>query len=220
MNFDKLPPAVDDYSSDVREALGIEDNELFILQPTRVVKRKGIEHAIEFVSRLGMKAKLVISHASGDEGDAYEKRVREYSALMNVNTLFVSDIIAERRGRTGDGRKRYTIRDIYPHADLVTYPSTFEGFGNAFLEAVYFRKPIVVNKYSIYATDIRPKGFKVVELEDYVTADAVRLTKEILKSPEKSREMADHNYKIGRQYYSYSTLEQKLQVLLLDYFGT
>ena len=219
MDFDKLPPAADDYSSDVREALGIGDDELFILQPTRVVKRKGIGRAMELVSRLGMKAKLVISHASGDEGDAYEKRLREYSALMNVNTLFVSDIIAERRGKTNDGRKMYTIWDIYPHADLVTYPSTFEGFGNAFLEAVYFRKPIVVNKYSIYATDIRPKGFKVIELEDYVTTDAVRLTKEVLKSPEKSREMADHNYEIGKQYYSYSTLEQKLQVLLLDCFG-
>ncbi len=219
MDFDRPSPAIDDYSSDVREALDIGDDELFILQPTRVVKRKGIERAIELVSRLGTKAKLVISHASGDEGDAYEKRLREYSALMNVNTLFVSDIIAERRGKTNDGRKMYTIWDIYPHADLVTYPSTFEGFGNAFLEAVYFRKPIVVNKYSIYATDIRPKGFRTIELEDYVTTDAVRLTKEILKSPEKSREMADHNYKIGRRYYSYSTLEQKLQALLLDCFG-
>ena len=38
-----------------------------------------------------------------------------------------------------------------PHADLVTYPSTFEGFGNAFLEAIYYCRPIVVNTYSIYA---------------------------------------------------------------------
>jgi glycosyltransferase involved in cell wall biosynthesis len=219
MDFDRPPPAIDGYSSDVREALGIGNDELFILQPTRVVKRKGIERAIELVGRLGTKAKLVISHASGDEGDAYEKRLREYSALMNVNTLFVSDIIAERRGKTNDGRKMYTIWDIYPHADLVTYPSTFEGFGNAFLEAIYFRKPIVVNKYSIYATDIGPKGFRTIELEDYVTTEAVNLAKEILKAPEESRETADHNYKIGRQYYSYSTLEQKLQVLLLDCFG-
>ena len=49
---------------------------------------------------------------------------------------------------------------IYPHADLVTYPSTFEGFGNAFLEAVYFKRPIVVNKYSIYAKDIEPQRFQ------------------------------------------------------------
>ena len=73
MDFENPPHPTDDYASDVREALGIEKDELLILQPTRVVKRKGIEHAIELVHRLGKKATLVISHASGDEGFDYEK---------------------------------------------------------------------------------------------------------------------------------------------------
>ena len=90
MDFDNPPDPPDEYSSDARQALGIEDDELFILQPTRVVQRKGIEHAIELVSRLGMKAKLVISHASGDEGYDYELRLREYSELLKVKTVFVS----------------------------------------------------------------------------------------------------------------------------------
>lgn len=219
MDFDNSPPAPDDYSSDIRESLGLADGELFILQPTRVVKRKGIEHAIEMVSRLNMKAKLIISHASGDEGDDYEERVRQYSALMKVDTLFVSDIIGEHRGTTEAGKKIYTLQDVYPHADLVTYPSTLEGFGNAFLEAIYFRKPLVVNDYSIFATDIKPKGFKVIELDDYVSDEAVRLTREVLKNPGLAREMADHNYELGRRYYSYSTLRQKLMTLMLHCFG-
>ena len=49
MDFDNPPPPVDDYASDVREVFGIADDELFILQPTRVVKRKGIETSIELV---------------------------------------------------------------------------------------------------------------------------------------------------------------------------
>ena len=48
-----------------------------LLQPTRVVQRKGIEHAIELVHRLQRKAKLVISHASGDEGHDYGKSKRD-----------------------------------------------------------------------------------------------------------------------------------------------
>jgi len=219
MDFETPPPEPDGYCTDVRQALGIADDELFILQPTRVVKRKGIEHAIELVKRLDMKAKLVISHASGDEGNTYEQRVREYSGMMGVDTLFVSDIIDEQRGQTSDGRKIYTLSDIYPHADLITYPSTFEGFGNAFLEAVYFNKPIVVNKYSIYAIDIRPKGFKVIELNDYVTTETVNLTKDVLKNKQKTEDMTAHNYEIARQYYSYSVLRQKLRVLLADCFG-
>ena len=216
MDFENPPPPIDDYALDVRKALGIEDDELFILQPTRVVKRKGIEHAIELVHRLGKKAKLVISHASGDEGYDYEQRVKEYSRLLNVNTLFVSDIINEKRGRTKNGKKIYTLNDIYPHADLVTYPSTFEGFGNAFLEAVYFKKPIVVNKYSIYTYDIEPKGFSTIEIDGFVTEDAVRMTRDVLENSELCKNMVEKNYDIATRCYSYSVLRQKLKNLIHD----
>ena len=219
MDFDNPPPPIDTYASDVREALGIEDDELFILQPTRVVKRKGIEHAIELLNRLGRKARLVISHASGDEGHDYEQRVREYSKLMKVNTLFVSDIINEHRGTTETGDKIYSLEDIYPHADIVTYPSNFEGFGNAFLEAIYFRKPIVVNTYSIYSMDIKPKGFSVIEMDGYVTEAAVRKTKKVLNDPQLREKMVEKNYEIARRNYSYSILHQKLKSLISDCFS-
>jgi glycosyltransferase involved in cell wall biosynthesis len=211
MDFENPPPPPDEYSEDVRQALGIEEDELFILQPTRVVQRKGIEHAIEMVHRLGRKAKLIISHASGDEGHDYEQRLIEYSKLMKVDTVFVSDIINEQRGVTADGRKIYTLEDIFPYADLVTYPSTFEGFGNAFLEAIYFRKPIVVNAYSIYTKDIKPKGFSVIEIDGYVTSQAVEKARQILDNPDLCQEMVDHNYELGNKFFSYAVLHQGLR---------
>jgi glycosyltransferase involved in cell wall biosynthesis len=214
MDFENPPPPISEYTADVRKSFGIEDGELFILQPTRVVKRKGIEHAIELVHRLGMKAKLVISHASGDEGYDYEHRVREYSKLMKVDTLFVSNIIVEKRGTTKNGRKVYTLEDIYPHADLVTYPSNFEGFGNAFLEAIYFRKPIVVNTYSIYSMDIKPKGFSVIEIDGYVTEEAVRKARQVLEDPQLCEEMVNRNYEIAKRFFGYSILRQRLRTLL------
>ena len=209
----------DDYASDVRQALGVADDEVLILQPTRVVKRKGIEHAIELVNRLGLKSKLVISHASGDEGYDYERRVREYSKLMKVDTYFVSNIINEQRGLTKNGRKIYTLEDVYPQADLVTYPSTFEGFGNAFLEAIYFCRPIVVNTYSIYTMDIKPKGFSVIEIDGYVSDEAVRKTRKVLTDPELRRKMVKHNYETAKHYYSYSVLHNKLKSLIKDCTG-
>ncbi len=217
MDFDNPPPPPDEYTFDVRQALGIEDDELLILQPTRVVQRKGIEHAIELVHRLGRKAKLVISHASGDEGWDYENRLKDYSKLMNVNTIFVDDIINEERGTTQDGRKIYTLEDIYPYADLVTYPSTFEGFGNAFLETLYFKKPIVVNTYSIYLKDIKPKGFKVIEIDGYVTDKAVEQTKAVLDNPQLRQEMVDHDYELAKKYFSYSVLYQGLRNYMIDH---
>lgn len=216
MDFENHPQPPDEYAADVKQALGVEEDELLILQPTRVVKRKGIEHAIELTKRLGMKAKLVISHASGDEGYDYEMRVKEYSRMMGVNTLFISEIIGEKRGKTPDGRKIYTLNDIYPIADLVTYPSTLEGFGNAFLEAIYYLKPIMVNTYSIYKTDIKPKGFQTIEIDGYVTEKAVEETRLVLSDPDFRGQMVDKNYQLARKFFSFDVLEQKLAGLILD----
>jgi glycosyltransferase involved in cell wall biosynthesis len=216
LDFETPLPPPDEYASDVRENFGIQKDELLILQPTRVVPRKGIEHAIELTSRLGKKAKLVISHASGDEGFEYEQRLREYSKMLGVDTLFISKRINEHRETNGKGQKVYTIWDIYPHADLVTYPSTYEGFGNAFLEAIYYRKPIVVNKYVIYILDIEPKGFKVISFDGYVNEEAVRQTKGILSNPEKREKMVKHNYRLAKRYFSLSVLRRKLKNLIRE----
>jgi len=215
MDFSNPPPPPDHYAADVRQALALEPDEKLILQPTRVVKRKGIECAIELVSRLGIKAKLVISHASGDEGHDYERRLIDYSARMGVNTRFVSEIINHRRGTTTDGRKIYTLYDIYHHADFITYPSTIEGFGNAFLEAVYFRKPILVNRYSTYTFDIKPKDFSAVEIDGYVTEDAVTQTLELMKNEPLRNNMVEKNYALGKRFFSYEVLQDKLMNLMI-----
>ena len=219
MDFDNPPPPMDEYTSDVRTALGVDADELLVLQPTRVVARKGIEMAIELVHRLGMKAKLVISHASGDEGYDYEQRLKEYSKLMDVETIFVSEIINENRGITADGKKIYTLDDVYPHADLVTYPSTFEGFGNAFLEAIYFRKPIVVNTYSIYTKDIKPKGFDVIELPGYVTEESVEKAKAFLRDPQRTERAVDYNFDVGKCFFSFDVLERKLKHYIAEHMA-
>lgn len=220
MDYDNPPSDGDDYAADVRQALGLADDELFILQPTRVVQRKGIEQAIELVNRLKKKARLVISHASGDDGDEYQRRIREYAELLDVNLLFANAIFDEHRGTTEDGRKIYSLWDAYPHADLVTYPSTIEGFGNAFLEALYYKRPIVVNDYTIYRTDIRPKGFRVIEFDDYITDETVTMTHKVLTDKEFEMQICQHNYELAKRYYSFTVLRDRLQILLNNAFGT
>ncbi len=219
MKFEMPPAPVDEYASDVREVMGIGDDEHLILQPTRVVQRKGIEHAIELVARLGTKATLVISHASGDEGYEYEQRVREYAQLLGVKALFIDQIIDDHRGMTPDGKKIYSLQDIYPHADLVSYPSLQEGFGNAFLEAVYFKKPILINNYSIFSYDIKPKGFEAVEMDGYITNETVETTKRVLSDPKGVHEMVEKNYALGLKYYSYTVLDQRISSLMCEFFG-
>ncbi len=219
MDFETPPDPMDEYARDARQALGIGEDELLILQPTRVVQRKGIEHAIELVARLDRPAALVISHASGDEGYEYEQRIREYAKLLEIRALFVEELIGEVRGTTADGRKIYSLEDIYRHADLVTYPSLFEGFGNAFLEAVYFKKPILVNNYSIYSHDIKPKGFDVVEMDDFISEATIEETRALLDDPVWIERMVEKNYALALRHFSYRNLEVKLIYLAKSFYG-
>ena len=189
MEFERPPepPATD--PARVRADVGILPGELLILQPTRVIPRKGIEHAIEFTRRLGRPARLVVSHASGDEGPEYEQRLREYAQLLGVDVRFEAELIGDRHGITADGRRVHTLADVYPAADFVTYPSAFEGFGNAFLEAVYYRRPILVNNYSTYEVDIRPRGFQVVWLDGFISDAAMVQARGLLDNPAEAAAM-------------------------------
>ncbi|MCG3142015.1 MAG: Mannosylglucosylglycerate synthase [Anaerolineae bacterium] len=219
MDFDRPPPPPDAYSADLKQALGVREDEFLLLQPTRIIPRKAIEHAVELTGRLGLPATLVISHASGDEGDEYAQRVREYAALLNVRVVFASSRIASERGATPAGEKIYSLRDIYQRADLTTYPSTIEGFGNAFLEALYFRRPIVVNNYSVYNVDIKPKGFQVVEFDGFITRAVVDQARALLENPARGQAMAETNYALATKHYSYTMLARRLETLLAEAFG-
>ena len=136
LDFDLVPPTVDDFSASFRKDIGLADDDVLILQPTRIVSRKGIEHAIELMRRLkNPKCKLVISHDAGDEGLEYQEFLTDYAAGVGVDMRIVSRQVSSMRSEDKELGKHYTLWDAYLHADLITYPSLYEGFGNAFLEA-------------------------------------------------------------------------------------
>jgi mannosylglucosylglycerate synthase len=219
MDFDRPPPPPDAYALGARADLGVPPDVHLILQPTRIIQRKGIEHAIELTRRLGVPATLVISHAGGDEGGDYAERVREFAHLLDVSVRFESEIVGVARATTADGRRIYTLGDVYPHAELVTYPSTLEGFGNAFLEAVYYRRPLVVNRYSTYEIDIKPHGFRVVEFDNYVSSATVEEARRLLEQPALAAEWADVNYALAARHFSFAVLERRLGALLAECYA-
>jgi glycosyltransferase involved in cell wall biosynthesis len=215
MDFANPPPEPDDYCYEFREQIGLSDGDLLLLQPTRIVARKGIEHAIELCRQLAeRRARLVITHASGDEGDRYAQRIREFARIMDVEVIFADQFISDERGTGPDGRKLFTIDDVYPASDLVMYPSNYEGFGNAFLEAVYHKRPIVCNRYAIYRTDIEPCGIRPVLFDGFPTHETVEEIHRVLDDAEYQREMVDHNYEIANEFFSYEVLEHELRLMV------
>jgi glycosyltransferase involved in cell wall biosynthesis len=220
LDFETPPPGFDDYNRDFRQEIGLKDDDLFILQPTRVVQRKGIEHAIELVRRLrDPRAKLVISHPAGDEGSAYMEMIQDRIADAGIDVRFIANRVGETRGVNADGQKVFTLFDVYPHADLITYPSFYEGFGNAFLEAIYFCKPVVVNTYAVFARDIDPLGFQTIEMNQLVTRDVVEQVRAVLHDKALRDDWSRINYDLGLKYFSYSVARRKLAARLANLFG-
>ena len=52
-------------------------------------------------------------------------------------------------------------------------------------------------------------------LEDNILTDeAVEEMKEVIFNEQLNREIAEHNYKLGKKYFSYTTLQEKLDELI------
>lgn len=219
MDFDSPPLEPDDYTWKLRGALGIRDDEVLVLQPTRIVPRKRIELAIDLVRRLERETVLVISHASGDEGTEYLKYLLDYADSHEVRVILGEEFINHGRGERANGQAVFSLADAYFNADLVTYPSAIEGFGNALLETFFYRRPILVSDYEIFLTDILPKGFQVTRFNHFITSDTIEEVHRVLDDPTWTGEMVETNYNLARKYYSYSVLKQSLVQLVSQCIG-
>lgn len=219
MDFENPPIGKDSYNESIRKDLGISEDSLLLLQPTRIVQRKGIEHTIELARRLGDKTVVIISHESGDEGGEYKNRVLDFAQMLDVDVRLVAEYIGEERGKRSDGSKLYNLNDIYSCADLVTYPSLVEGFGNALLETFYFKKPVIVNQYSVYVADIKTKGFEAIEFRNFISKKDVESVKWLLNHPLEVEERVEKNYQLSLRYFSFRLLYNKLHEITQSFFG-
>ncbi len=215
------PPGIDaDQTAAFRKSMGLEPKDHIILQPTRIVQRKGIEHAIELVESLkDPQYKLVISHEAGDEGYEYSEWLMETARERGVDLRLVKTRVSDPLNSQSETNSSPSLWDIYPHADFITYPSLYEGFGNAFLEAVYFKKPILINRYATFIRDIEPKGFNLVVMDGFLTKKNVQQVREVLNSPQTKEKMVNHNYETAKRHYSYALLRRWLSAILINFFG-
>jgi len=201
---------------EIRNLLGINPGDRIFLVPTRVVKRKNIELAVEIVEDLESMGyenlKLVVSLAVEDQ--EYKQQLEEVARDKGVDLIFAYDML---RG------SRFSPWDIFWISDIVIIPSRWEGFGNNLLEAIAYRKPIVVYSYPVLQKDILPQGFDFITInEDNSNLNAVeeqiKLILDTISSeghyPRGVQEAIEHNYQLAEQVFSYIQIRTMLRDIL------
>ncbi len=189
--------------------VGVKNGEIALLQVTRIVRRKGIETAIDLIDKLGdKKLKLVITgNNHDDENKEYYNELIDQIHELNLSRqiIFASHKVLDHKD----------LSDVYAHGRACTYFSTYEGFGNAFVEGVLAKKPIFVNNYKpVYMQDIGNKGFETVMIEDgHLTNERVQQMSDIIYDPKRCKEIGEFNFELGKKYFSYEVLEEKLNAL-------
>jgi glycosyltransferase involved in cell wall biosynthesis len=198
----------------LRREMGMPDGGILVVQPTRVVPRKGIELAIELVSRLDdPNATLLVTSPAGDEGLDYLVSLEQQATSSGVRLRYAADRFAPDH----EGvmlAPAHSLNDAYQAADLITYPSLYEGFGNALVEAVFYGVPVMVNRYPVYDSDIRPLGMRFIEIQGAVTDDTVAEVHRYLRNSRLRADTARHNFDIARRHLGYRLLRRRLARLI------
>jgi mannosylglucosylglycerate synthase len=227
------PVIADDYNGGFREDFGFDDQDILVVQPTRIVPRKRIEDSVALVGRLAERfpqwrerLHYIISLYQGDEPDeSYIEVIRKRAEQWGVPLHIISDRVQSVRGTDEEGRRMYTNRDVLANADLVTYLPVWEGFGNALLEAVAARVPVVTTTYLVYKTDIMVSGLRNIEVRDRYDRDGHLIVEdhvldrihEVLTDHTLRHEITDHNFAVASREFGLSRLESKLRGLFDDY---
>jgi mannosylglucosylglycerate synthase len=181
--FDVDEPAGDRAAT--RAALGFAPDERVVVHPVRAIERKNIPRALRIAEQLDATYWL-----SGPIEEGYGDELARLFAA--ARTRVVHQRCDDRPG-------------LYAAADLVLFPSTWEGFGNPPIEAAIHHRGAVVGDYPV-AAELRAMGFRWLRVDD------VAAMQHWLARPDAGT--LAHNARIVREQLSYPKLVERLGDLL------
>jgi mannosylglucosylglycerate synthase len=181
--FDVDEPAGDRAAT--RAALGFAAGERVVVHPVRAIERKNIPLAVRIAEQLDATYWL-----SGPTEEGYGDELARIFAAARTRVVH----------RRCDDRP-----GLYAAADLVLFPSTWEGFGNPPIEAAIHRRGAVVGDYPV-AAELRAMGFRWLRTDDIATM------RHWLGEPDEG--VVAHNARIAREHLSYPKLVERLGALL------
>jgi glycosyltransferase involved in cell wall biosynthesis len=178
--FDPDPPAGDREAA--RAALGVGAGERLVAQPTRAIARKGVPTGIALAEALDAVYWLL-----GPAEEGYDDALRALLRAAKVRVL--------------RGMPLPAMADAYAAADVVAFPSTWEGFGNPVVESALHRRPLAVRRYPV-AEELAAFGFRWFDAEE---PEPLRAW-----SAAPDAALLDHNRAVARRHFSLADLPGRI----------
>ena len=185
----RTPEELVELRASVRSELGVADGELLVAHPVRAIERKNVPAAVRLCEQLGATYWL-LGPPEEDYGPTLER------VLAGARCRVV-----HRSWSDHDG--------IYAAADHVTFPSTWEGFGNPPIEAALRRRTVSVGDYPV-AGELRAHGF------EWWSPDQVEVIRAALDEPDSPevQRILDRNEQVALTHFGIERMRGLLHELL------
>ncbi len=171
-----------------RARLGFATDELVLVHPVRAIERKGVPTALALADALDATYWL-----TGAAEEDYEQTLAQH-----LDAAAESGVRIRRDPASSLG-------DLYAAADVVAFPSTWEGFGNPPVEAALALRPAAVGRYPV-AAELRELGFEWFDPTDPGTL------RRWLAEPD--QRLLEHNRDLARRHLSPEMVTDALGHLL------
>lgn len=183
--FDTAAPQLD--RATVRVELDMPDDERIVVHPVRAIARKDVPAAIAIAEALGATYWL-----TGPAEEDYAPTLQRVLAA------------AEQRGVAVRHHPAPSVAALNAAADVIAFPSTWEGFGNPPVEAAIHHRPAAVGHYPV-AEELRSLGFRW--FDPARPAELVRW----LEAPDD--ELLAHNAAVADAHLSLEVMTERLRSL-------
>ena len=164
----------------IKNKFGLFDE--YLLYVGSIEERKNLLTLLEVLKDIPRKKLIIIG-----DGNNYKKKCVSFINNNNLNsrTLILS------------GLKIEEMATIYKHAEMLIYPSIFEGFGIPILEALYSKIPVITSKGGCFSEAGGPDSIYINPLSKKEILEAI---KKIEGTPNLKEKMIENGLKYAENF--------------------